>query len=99
MKNRRNERVSVDYSISNKSVDVLVFYKNKSDWGVKNGEADINRLWRNFNLAYIGYKTECLTLNYFDQRGFYVTEYAFPMKFFNIDNFYLDEFKKYEPRY
>ena len=99
MKNRRNECVSIDYSISNKSVDVLVYYKNKANWNIKSGESGLNRLWRNFNLAYIGYKTECLTLNYSDGRGFHVTEHVFPMKYFNIVNFHSEEFKKYDPSY
>ena len=99
MKNRRNENISIDYSISNKSVDLLVYYKDKADWDIENGREDINRLCRNFNLAYIGYKTECLALNYTTQNGFYVTEYVFPMQLFNIDNFHSTEFKKYEPNY
>ena len=99
MKNRRNERVFIDSSISNKSVDVLVYYKDKSDWDIESGEIDLNCLWRNFNLAYIGYKTECLILNYFNSRGYHVTEYVFPMSFFDIDNFHSKEFKKYDPKY
>ena len=92
MKNRQNENVSIEYSISNKSVDVLVLYKDKKYWDAENMRVDINRLWRNFNLAYIGYKTECLTLSYTNQNGFYVSEYSFPMQFFDIDNFHSAEF-------
>ena len=75
-----------------------VFYSDKEDWNIENGEKDLNRLWKNFNLAFIGYKSECVTLNY-PSNGLYVTEYFFPMKYFNIDNFYSLEFQKYESEY
>ena len=64
MKNRQNDKVSIESFISNKLVDVLVFYKHKADWDIENGRQDINRLWRNFNLVFIGYKRDCLVLNY-----------------------------------
>ena len=98
MKNRENHKVSIEYSISNKSVDVLVFYKDRADWDDENGRQDINQCWRSFNLAFIGYKLDCLVLNY-RARGFYVTEYTFPMQHFNIDNFHSAEFQKYESAY
>ena len=87
IKNRK-EDVSIDYSISNKSVDIIVRYKSKSGWDVEDGRKDFNWLWRNFNLSFTGYKTECLILNYTNQNNRFVTEYFFPMKFFNIDNFH-----------
>ena len=95
IKNRRTDNVSIYYNISTRSVDILVFYSDKEDWNIENGEKDLNRLWKNFNLAFIGYKSECLTLNY-PANGLYVTDYFFSMKFFNIDNFYSQEFQKYE---
>ena len=97
--NRQSDRVLIDYAISIKSVDVLAYYKNKADWDVQDGRQDFNRLWRNFNLAYIGYKTECVILNYVDFLNNYVTEHFFPMKLFNIDNFRSKEFEKYDPKY
>ena len=84
IKNRRSDNVTIDYKISTKYVDILVFYSDKEDWNIKNGENDTNRLWKNLNLAFIGYKSKCLTLNY-PANGLYVTEYFFPMKHFNID--------------
>ena len=98
MKNRQNNKISIEYFISNKSVDVLVFYKHKADWCVENRRQGINRLWKNFNLAFIGYKRDCLVLNY-KARGPYVTEYTFPMHYFNIKNFHSAEFQKYESSY
>ena len=98
IKNRRTDTVSIDYNISTRSVDIMVFYLDKEDWNIENGEKDLNRLWKNFNFAFIGYKSECLTLNY-PANGLYVTEYFFPMKFFNIDTFYSLEFQKFESEY
>ena len=98
VKNRKEE-VSIDYSISNKSVDIIVRYISKADWNIEDGRKDLNRLWRNFNLSFIGYKTECVILNNRNLNGQFVTEYFFPMKFFNIDNFFSQEFKKYESKY
>ena len=98
MKSRRNSKVSIEYLISNKLVDVLVYYKHREDWDDDNGRQDINRLWENINLAFIGYKAVCLVLNY-RARGLYVTEYTFPMQYFNIDNFHSADFQKYEPSY
>ena len=96
MKNRQNGKISIEYFISNKSVDVLIFYKHKADWNVENGKHDI--LWRDFNLAFIDYKRDCLVLNY-RARRLYVTEYPFPMHHFNIDNFLSADFQKYESTY
>ena len=95
----RKENVSIDYPISNKSVDIVVRYKSKNDWDIEDGRRDLNRLWRNFNLSFIGYKTECLILNYTTSNNRFVTEYFFPMKFFNINNFHSQEFKKYESKH
>ena len=64
IKNNEREGLSFDYSISNTSVDLIIRYNNQGDWDVEKGRQNINRLWRNFNLAYIGYKTECVVLNY-----------------------------------
>ena len=36
IKNRK-ENVSIDYSISNKSVDIVVRYKSKNDWDIEDG--------------------------------------------------------------
>ena len=98
IRNRRDENLRFSYNISNKSVEILVTYKNKEDWDVRNGKVDLNRLWRNFNLAFIGYKSKCLVLNY-KKDDMYVTEYLFPMLHFNIENFHFLEFQKYEPNY
>ena len=95
----RKEKVSIDYSISNKSVDIIIRYNSNADWDIEDGRKDLNRLWRNFNLSFIGYKTECVILNYRNVNGQFVTEYIFPVIFFNIDNFHSLEFEKYESKY
>ena len=64
IKNNESEGLPFDYSISNKSVDIVVHYNNQNDWDIERGRENIDRLWRNFNLAFIGYKTKCVVLNY-----------------------------------
>ena len=54
IKNNKSESLSFDFSISNSSVDLIVRYNNQTDWNIEKGREDINRLWRNFNLAFIG---------------------------------------------
>ena len=98
IKNRK-ENVSLGYSISNKSVDIIVRYKEKADWDIEDRRKDLNRLWKNLNLSFIEYKTECVVLNYRNSYWHYVTEYFFPMIFFNIDNFHSKEFRNYDPKY
>ena len=98
IRNRRDENIKFTYDISNKAVEICVHYKKKKHWRPSNGESDLNRLWRNFNLAFIGYKEKCLVLNY-RKNNFYLTEYLFPMIYFNIDNFHSLEFKNYESGY
>ena len=49
-------------------------------------------------IAFIGYKRDCLVLNY-KAKDRYVTEYTFPMHYFNIENFHSAEFQKYESAY
>ena len=99
IKNNENGNVSFDFSISNKSVDIIVRYKLKDFWDVEKGRENLNRLWKNFNLAFIGYKTECLTVQYKDVHNRYVVKYYFPMLFFNIENFHSKEFQKYNNEY
>ena len=54
IKNNKSESLSFDFSISNSSVDLIVRYNNQTDWNIEKGREDINCLWRNFNLAFIG---------------------------------------------
>ena len=69
-------------------------YNNQNDWDIGKGRENINRLWRNFNLAFIGYKTNCVVLNYRTIHNKFVTEYFFPMIKFNIENFHSKEFRE-----
>ena len=64
IKHNKSESLSFDFSISNSSVDLIVRYNNQTDWNIEKGRQDINRLWRNFNLAFIGYRSECIVLNF-----------------------------------
>ena len=58
IKNNKSESLSFDFSISNSSVDLIVRYNNQTDWNIEKEREDINCLWRNFNLAFIGYRSE-----------------------------------------
>ena len=93
IKNNECEGLSFDYSISNTSVDLIVRYNKQNEWDIEKGRENINRLWRNFNLAFIGYKTECVVSNYRTVHNKFVTEYFFPMIKFNIENFYSKDFR------
>ena len=93
IKNNESEGLSFDYLIRNTLVDLIVCYNNQNEWDIEKGKENINRLWRNFNLAYIGYKTECVVLNYGTIHNKFVTEYVFPMIKFNIENFYSKEYR------
>ena len=98
---RRNEApdIRIDYSISNKSVDIIVFHK-PGNWDIEQGRKYLNRLWKNYNLAFIGHKTHCTVLNYSNiNNGRPITEYMFPMLKFNIENYHSPEFVKYRPDY
>ena len=97
-RNRMDENTKFTYDVSNKEAEVCVHYKKRKHWSPSNGESDLNRLWWNFNLAFIGYKEKCLVLNY-RRNNSYVTEYLFPMLYFNIGNFHSLEFQYYEPGY
>ena len=99
IKNNNSENLSFDFLISNSSVDLIVRYNNQTDWNIEKGRSNINRLWRNFNLAFIGYKSECVVLNYRTSQCKYVTEYCFPMTKFNIETFHSKEFSNYNNKY
>ena len=100
IKNNESEALSFDYPISNKSVDLVVRYNNQNKWDIEKGRENINRLRRNFNLDFIGYKTDCVVLNYRTIHNKFVTEYFCPMLEFNIENFHSKEFcKNYNNEY
>ena len=64
IKNNKSDDLSFDYSISSASVDLVVPYNDKNDWDIEKGRENIDQLWRNCNLAFIGYKSKCVVLNY-----------------------------------
>ena len=99
IKNNKKNNVSFDYSISNKSVDKIVHSNSEKDWDIEEGRRNLNRIWKTFNLVFIGYKTDCVVLKYRDSHWRYVTEYFFPMIFFNLENFHSKEFQKYNNEY
>ena len=99
IKNNKKDNISFDYSISNKSVDIIVRSSSETGWNVEEGRRNLNRLWKNFDLAFIGYKTDCVVLQYCYSHWRYVTEYFFPMIFFNLENFHSKDFEKYNNVY
>ena len=86
-----NNKIKIDFSLSNKGVDILVFHDG-NEWDIQKGREEVDSSSRDFNLAFIGYKPKCNVINYCHESGSFVTEYMFPMIFFNIDNFYSPEF-------
>ena len=94
------QTVSINYFLSNKSVDIIVCYNFEENWDVEAARDDLNRLWRKFNPAFIGYDTKCYVIkNFYAHCNKFGVEYIFPMKFFNIDNFHSEEFKIYDAKY
>ena len=41
---RKKKNVSINYSFSNKSVDIIVRYNFEQDWDVEDARNDLNRL-------------------------------------------------------
>ena len=46
--------VSINYSITNSSVNICIFHE-EGNQNAEQGRKNLNRLWKNFNLAFIGY--------------------------------------------
>ena len=86
-----NNETKIGFFISNNSVDIAVFHR-ENKWDFEKGRLEIDQLWKDFNLAFIGYKPNCSVIRYKHDSGAFVTEYMFPMIFFNIDNFHSPEF-------
>ena len=98
IKNKKSNGLSFDFSISNSSVDLIVRYSNPDEWDQEKGRKNIDRLWKNFNLAFIGYNSHCNVVTYRTNMQF-VTEYSFTMLKFNYENFHSAEFAKYNNTY
>ena len=64
IKNNKSDGLSFDFVISNSSVDLIVKYSNPNQWDTEKGRREIDKLWKNFNLAFIGYKSHCNVLQY-----------------------------------
>ena len=94
IKNNMATNLSFDYSITNESVDIIVRYNSEKEWDIEKGRQNLDKLWRNFNLAFIGYKTNCVVLNYRSKTNKFVTEYFFQMINFNFENFRSKEYNK-----
>ena len=98
IKNNKSDGLSFDFVISNSSVDLIVRYSKLDEWDIEKGRRNIDRLWKNFNLAFIGYSSHCNVLTY-RTNNFFVTEYFFTMLKFNLENFHLPEFNNYDNSY
>ena len=95
----KTDSVSINYFLSNKSVDIIVRYNFEENWDVEAARNDLDRIWRNFNLAFIGYDTKCYVIkNFYAHCNKFCVEYIFPMKYFNIGNFYSEEFKIHDAK-
>ena len=98
IKNNKSDGLSFDFTISNSSVDLIVRYSKLDEWDIEKGRINIDRLWKNFNLAFIGYNSHCNVITYKTNMTF-VTEYSFIMLKFNIENYHSPEFAKYNNTY
>ena len=98
IKNNKSDGLSFDFVISNSSVDLIVRYSTLDEWDIEKGRRNIDRLWENFNLAFIGYNSHCNVLTYRSNMAF-VTEYSFAMLKFNFENFHSPEFDNYDNTY
>ena len=97
IKDNKSDGLSFDFVISNSSVDLIVKYSNPNQWDTEKGRREIDKLWKNFNLAFIGYKSHCNVLQYRTFDSFYETV-SFYLKF-NMENFQSSEFNKYDNLY
>ena len=99
IKNNKSHGLSFDFTISNSSVDLIVRYSKPGEWDQEKGRRNIDRLWKIFNLAFIGYNSHCNVVTYRTNMHF-VTEYSFTMLKFNVENFRSTEFAaKYDNTY
>ena len=98
IKNNKSDGLSFDFTISNSSVDLIVRYSKLDKWDIEKGRINIDRLRKNFNLAFIGYNSHCNVITYKTNMTF-VTEYSFTMLKFNIENYHSPEFAKYNNTY
>ena len=46
IKNNKKSNISFDYSISNKSVDIIARSNSENGWDVEEGRRNLNRLWK-----------------------------------------------------
>ena len=58
----------------------MVFHR-ENKWDFEKGRLEIDQLWKDFNVAFIGYKPNCSVIRYKHDSGAFVTEYMFPMIF------------------
>ena len=93
IKNMKRQEIKFTYDINTSAVSIYVCYKSSCDWNDSDGRKYLNKLWKNFNLAFIGYRHRCIVLKH-NRKNFRdcLTEYLFPMIHFNIDNFYSPDF-------
>ena len=98
IKNNKSDGLLFDFVISNSSVDLIVRYSKLDEWDIEKGRRNIDRLWKNFNLAFIGYHSHCNVITYRSNMSF-VTEYSFAMLKFNFENFHSPEFDNYNNTY
>ena len=70
----------------------MVIFHREHEWDVEKGRGEVEKLWKDFNLAFICYRPNCSVIRYRRESGCFVVEYMFPMIFFNIDNFHYPEF-------
>ena len=77
------KNIKISYNFKRESFSTIVNNEN-GEWNDNFGRKKLNVLIKRYNLAFIGYKNECLSLRNCN----YEIEYIIPMSHFNLDNYY-----------
>ena len=79
--------IKFSYELNTSAVSIVVYHKTNF-WNEKRGRKYVNRLIKKYNLAFIGYKNECIVL----RKNNFELEYMILMIHFNLDNYYSENY-------
>ena len=83
----RFKEIKFSYELNTSAVSIVV-YHNTNFRNEQKGRKYVNQLIKRHNLAFIGYKNECLVL----RKNNFELEYMIPMIHFNLDNYYSENY-------
>ena len=75
--------IKTTFNFERDSFSVIIHHKNDR-WNDNFGRKILSDLIRKYNLAFIGYKSKCISLRYCN----YEIEYFVPISHFNFENYY-----------